>query len=80
MEMFERQPLNGLFFLGILLIILGLILILIPLLARIGLRLENVHPLLLWGKRFDGVYIGTSPILIIIMIAVYLLLLFLRRG
>ena len=80
--MFERQPLNGLFFLGILLIILGLILILIPipLLARIGMRLENVHPLLLWGRRFDGIYIGTSPILIIIMIAVYLLLLFLRKG
>ena len=78
--MLERQPLNGLLLLGILLIVLGLILVLIPLLARLGVRLENIHPLLLWGRRFDGVYIGTSPILIIIMIAIYLTLLFLRKG
>ena len=78
--MLERQPLNGLLLLGILLIVLGLILVLIPLLARLGVRLESAHPLLLWGRRFDGIYVGTSPILIIIIMAVYLLLFLLRRG
>ncbi|RLG02589.1 MAG: hypothetical protein DRN61_06210 [Thaumarchaeota archaeon] len=78
--MFEKQLLNSLTLLGILLIIIGVILLLMPLLAKLGLKLEEVHPLLLWGRRFDGVYIGTSPLLIIILTAIYLLLVFARRG
>lgn len=78
--MLEKQLLNSLTFLGILLIVLGIIFLLMPLLMRLGLRLEEVHPILLWGRRLDGVYIGTSPLLIIILIAIYLLLAFMRRG
>ena len=78
--MLEKQLLNSLTLLGILLIIIGVILLLMPLLAKLGLKLEEVHPLLLWGRRFDGVYIGTSPLLIIILTAIYLLLVFARRG
>ncbi len=78
--MFEKQLLNSLTLLGILLIIVGIILLLMPLLAKLGLKLEEVHPLLLWGRKFDGVYIGTSPLLIIILTAIYLLLVFMRKG
>ena len=78
--MLDKIQLNPLVFLGVTLILLGIILILLPTLSKLGLRLEEVHPLLLLGKRFDGVYIGTSPLLIIILIALYLLILFLRRG
>ncbi|HDD42535.1 MAG TPA: hypothetical protein ENF79_02505 [Nitrososphaeria archaeon] len=78
--MLEKQLLNSLTLLGILLIIIGVILLLMPLLAKLGLKLEEVHPLLLWGRRFDGVYIGTSPLLIIILTAIYLLLVFAKRG
>jgi len=78
--MLEKQFLNSLTFLGILLIILGIILLLIPLIAKLGLKVEEVHPLLLWGRRFDGVYIGTSPLLIIVLIVIYLVLLLVRRG
>ena len=78
--MFEKQLLNSLTLLGILLIIIGIILLLMPLLAKLGLKLEEVHPLLLWGRKFDGVYIGTSPLLIIILTAIYLLLVFMRKG
>ena len=78
--MFEKQLLNSLTLLGILLIIVGIILLLMPLLAKLGLKLEEVHPLLLWGRKFDGVYIGTSPLFIIILAAIYLLLVFVRKG
>ena len=78
--MLDKIQLNPLVFLGVILIILGIILILLPTLSKLGLRLEEVHPLLLLGRRFNGVYIGTSPLLIIILIALYLLILFLRRG
>ena len=78
--MLDKIQSNPLVFLGAILIILGIILIFLPTLSKLGLRLEEVHPLLLLGKRFDGVYIGTSPLLIIILIALYLLILFLRRG
>ncbi|RLG05912.1 MAG: hypothetical protein DRN59_03875 [Thaumarchaeota archaeon] len=78
--MLDKIQSNPLIFLGAILIILGIILILLPTLSKLGLRLEEIHPLLLLGKRFDGVYIGTSPLLIIILIALYLLILFLRRG
>lgn len=78
--MLEREVLAPLIFLGIILIIIGVVLLILPIIARIGVKLEEVHPLILLGRRFDGIYIGTSPILIIILAALYLVLLFLRRG
>ncbi len=66
-------------FIGVFLIILGAVFLLILLLVKLGADFKSVHPLILLGKRFDGVYIGTSPILIIILLLVYLALAFLRR-
>lgn len=78
--MVEREILSPLAILGILLIIIGAILLIIPLIARMGIRLDEIHPLILFGRRFDGIYIGTSPILIIILAIAYAVLLLLRRG
>ncbi|MCS7126423.1 MAG: hypothetical protein NZ929_05905 [Aigarchaeota archaeon] len=77
------RDINGLsffVFLGIILIIVGLILVLLPLISKMGVRLENIHPLILVWKKIDDFYIGTSPITIILLILVYLLITFLRRG
>ncbi|GBC69614.1 hypothetical protein HRbin01_01316 [archaeon HR01] len=62
------------FILGLLLVLLGLILMAAPLLSKIVGSLERVHPLLLWGVRIDGVFVGTSPLLIIVLILIFLLL------
>lgn len=75
--MFEK--INSLSILGMILIILGLILVLIPLIQKIAPSLEKMHPLLIIGKRVDGIYIGTSPLLIIILTAIYLILLSLKK-
>lgn len=78
--MLGREILAPLSLLGIMLIIVGIILLILPLIARMGVRLEEAHPLILIGRRFDGVYIGTSPLLLIILAAIYVVFLFLRRG
>ncbi|MEM4021641.1 MAG: hypothetical protein QXI18_04650 [Nitrososphaerota archaeon] len=78
--MLGKEVLSPLMLLGIMLMIVGAILLILPLIARMGIRLEEVHPLILLGKRFNGVYIGTSPLLIIIMAALYIAFLLLRRG
>ena len=75
----ERLILSTLAFLGIILIITGIILVLLPAILRLGLRVEKLHPLLFMGKKMDGIYIGTSPIIIIILIAIYLAFILLRR-
>ena len=64
---------------GLFFILLGALFLLVPLLARLVGSLENVHPLLLWGKRIDGIYIGTSPLLIIILVLVYVALALFKR-
>lgn len=64
---------------GIILILIGLVLVFIPLIIKLGVRLENIHPLLLVWRKIDGFYIGTSPILLIILLAVYLFLAIIRR-
>jgi len=66
-------------FIGILLILMGLILVILPLIMKLGIKLESIHPVLLVWRRIDGFYIGTSPILLIILILVYLFLIFTRR-
>ncbi|MCF3653073.1 MAG: hypothetical protein L2C94_002770 [Aigarchaeota archaeon] len=78
--MFGKEALSPIMFLGIVLVIVGIVLIVLPLIARVGIRLEDTHPLILLGRRFDGIYIGTSPILIIILVVIYVVLLLLRRG
>ena len=75
----ERLIFSTLAFLGIILIITGIILVLLPAILRLGLRVEKLHPLLFMGKRMDGIYIGTSPIIIIILVAIYLAFILLRR-
>jgi len=75
----ERFILSTLAFLGIILIITGIILVLLPAILRLGLRVEKLHPLLFMGKKIDGIYIGTSPIIIIILVAIYLAFILLRR-
>jgi len=75
----ERLILSTLTFLGIILIITGIIIVLLPAILRLGLRVEKLHPLLFMGKRMDGIYIGTSPIIIIILVAIYLAFILLRR-
>ena len=75
----ERFILSALTFMGIILIIVGMILVLLPTILKLGLRVEKLHPLLFMGKKIDGIYIGTSPIIIIILIAIYLALTLLRR-
>jgi hypothetical protein len=78
--MLGKEAFSPIMLLGIMLVIVGIVLLILPLIARAGIRLEEIHPLILFGRRFDGVYIGTSPILIIIMVVIYLVLLLLRRG
>ena len=75
----ERFILSTLAFMGIILIIVGMILVLLPTILKLGLRVEKLHPLLFMGKKIDGIYIGTSPIIIIILIAIYLAFTLLRR-
>ena len=75
----ERFILSTLTFMGIILIIVGIILALLPTILKLGLRIEKLHPLLFMGKKIDGIYIGTSPIIIIILIAIYLAFTLLRR-
>ena len=75
----ERFILSTLAFLGIILIITGIILVLLPAILKLGLRVDKLHPLLFMGKKIDGIYIGTSPIIIIILIAIYLAFILLRR-
>jgi len=65
---------------GLMFLVLGLVFLLIPLILKLGLKLENIHPLILWWKKIDGFYVGTSPILLIILLAVYFLSIFLKKG
>lgn len=78
--MFEKDVLGPIMLLGIMLIIVGIVLLILPLIVRAGIRLEEIHPLILFGRRLDGVYIGTSPILIMAMVVIYVVLLLLRRS
>lgn len=64
---------------GIMFVLTGIILIIIPLIMKLGIELEKIHPLLLVWRKIDGFYIGTSPILLIVLAIVYLLTVFLKR-
>lgn len=65
--------------LGVALVLVGLILIASPLLAK-RLRLEEAHPLLWFVLyRRDGLQVGTSPLLILVAVVLYLSLWLWRR-
>jgi hypothetical protein len=66
-------------FIGVLLILMGLILVILPFIMKLGIKPESIHPLLLVWRRVDGFYVGTSPILLIILVLVYLFLVLIRR-
>jgi hypothetical protein len=66
-------------FIGVLLILMGLILVILPFIMKLGIKLESIHPRLLVWRRVDGFYVGTSPILLIILVLVYLFLVLIRR-
>lgn len=61
--------------LGILFIILGIALILVPIIAKSfsSVQLEQIPWILLWVYKSDGFWFATSPILIIIGIIMYIL-------
>lgn len=71
---------NFFILIGVMFLIFGLTFLLIPIILRLGIKLENIHPIILWWKKIDSVYVGTSPILLIILLAVYLFLIFLKKG
>ncbi|MEN3047655.1 MAG: hypothetical protein ABDH63_02590 [Candidatus Caldarchaeales archaeon] len=60
---------------GLVLTALGISLVILSLLPRVLPKLEEVHPLLLVTVRLDGLTVGTSPLLLIVLALVYLLLL-----
>lgn len=75
----EFDGLSLLTFVGILFILTGLILALLPFIMKLGVKTEDIHPLLLIWRKVDGFYIGTSPILLIILLFIYLFLTFTHR-
>ena len=64
--------------LGLLLIVSGLLLVLLPFLARHLPSLERLPWIILWVYRRDGFYFATSPLLIIVSL-ISLLLNFFNR-
>jgi len=55
-------------FLGLLLIASGVILVLLPVIARYIPSIERVPWIILWVYKSDGFYFATSPLLIILSV------------
>jgi hypothetical protein len=70
---------EGLTVIGLLLMLLGFLLIVIPFISRFLPSYEKIPPLIWWTYRSDHFYFATSPILIIISI-VSLMLFILGRS
>jgi len=66
-------------FLGILLIIVGVMLVALPILLRFIPKLEEVHPFIFWWFKVDGVTVGTSPAFILAAVLIYLIILLVKR-
>ena len=64
--------------LGVMMILLGVLFVAIPYIIRYAPEIEKLPPILLYVYRRDGFYFATSPILIIVSI-VWVLVSFLRR-
>ena len=65
--------------LGLILIVSGLLLVLLPFLARYLPNLDQVPWLLIWVYRRDGFYFVTSPLLIILSLLSLIAQLYGRR-
>ncbi len=61
---------------GLILIVLGFFLILIPYVARYLPSVEKIPPIILYVYRRDGFYFATSPLLIVISLISILAFLF----
>jgi hypothetical protein len=70
-----RDPLT---LIGIGLVLVGIILILGSLMLRHLPEVREVHPLLFVSVRVGDLTIGTSPLLILVLLALYLLLMWSR--
>jgi hypothetical protein len=70
-----RDPLT---LIGIGLVLVGIILILGSLMLRHLSEVREVHPLLFVSVRVGDLTIGTSPLLILVLLALYLLLMWSR--
>jgi hypothetical protein len=66
--------------LGLLLIVSGLLLVLLPFLACHLPSLEKLPWIILWVYRRDGFYFATSPLLIIVSLISLILNIFNRPG
>lgn len=64
--------------LGVIVILLGVLLLAVPYLIRYAPEIEKLPPILLYVYRRDGFYFATSPILIIVSI-VWVFVSLLRR-
>ena len=65
--------------LGLLLIVSGILLVLLPFIARILPSIDRVPWILIWVYRRDGFFFATSPLLIIISLLSLLAQLYGRR-
>ncbi len=70
------QPLTTL---GLILIVSGLLLVLLPFLARYLPSLDHVPWFLIWVYRGDGLYFVTSPLLILLSLLSLIAQLYVRR-
>lgn len=60
--------------LGVFLMILGIIFVLFGVISRLIPKLDQLPPILYVQKTLDGITIGTSPIIIIALIILYIIL------
>ena len=65
--------------LGLLLIVFGLLLVLLPFLARYLPSLDQVPWFLIWVYRRDGFYFATSPLLLLLSLLSLIVQLYGRR-
>ena len=65
--------------LGLLLIVSGLLLVLLPFLARYLPSLDQVPWFLIWVYRRDGFYFATSPLLLLLSLLSLIVQLYGRR-
>ena len=75
----DSELMSPFVFLGILLIIVGVMLVALPILLRFVPKLEEVHPFIFWWFKVDGVTVGTSPAFILAAVLIYLIILLVKR-
>jgi len=75
----DSELMSPFVFLGILLIIVGVMLVALPILLRFIPKLEEVHPFIFWWFKVDGTTVGTSPAFILAAVLIYLIILLVKR-